>query len=864
MNNTKSIFNSAKNTLKSYLNKSNSNNNLLTDNTFTNNSIYNTLNSNYSRDKKESPGNPYLMEKITSLLNKNKPHNNYNFNSLTNNQPSSAKHISNRDFIKNQYNNVNIQNFNFTNNVTQKNLNTIDIIDSPEKIISGKIGKNLLDIVHEKFSKSNNNHGNSEKKENCKNNDIFNDSIDTDNKIKINKIHEESKSIYEENLIKLDNSKEPNKKINTGNYFSPPSSKKRLVEKFYNLTENKINNKNHLYHNLLEKKSKNEIVIRDSLRISMNSNNQKDLIVNFKNTKGHKFDFSRYNYKSQDLTALLTNRNIQEGKFHRNTIISNDSKETNSKSHSRDKSENFIVKNNKNNINNFNFLNNNNISNENNKNDQIQLLDKKSHINTIFDDKKSGFNINKNFDHLNTMEIINNNILTNSPIKIDNNYKKTKKDNQIYKNNINIDKSQSKINIIRDFQTTDIIGNEKSKIENLNHNNLEKFGKKNHEDEKKMKEKNALIIRDVKSLHIITQKALTTKNNIISLGDTIEEERKKTVFNMDSSDKALFIDDNSDMPVGVAKSQDPFSNEKNKSNNMIANFENVVCKTDSNFKSPQSNSFTYTNALNNNYNISEKERKQIINIININNNYNIGNLNFTSADNIYSITNPNSNFKENNSKSKYNAFLMSKENSKTKKISNSNSNYNKTKNRIDPKKLNKNVSIITNTSNPSLSTKNNINLNNKISVEKSLNSLKSSSNISSLNNQNTANLFNKQQLSNMYCDNSNFINNIYLNSNLNTPTMNSKNNMGNNKYNQLNKENNLQMNSIVEFMNNSKEKNIPQSNKNANNYCFLENTSIDSNKLLSKSEKIKEILKSCKKDENNNRFIKISPLNKNK
>jgi hypothetical protein len=93
-----------------------------------------------------------------------------------------------------------------------------------------------------------------------------------------------------------------------------------------------------------------------------------------------------------------------------------------------------------------------------------------------------------------------------------------------------------------------------------------------------------IMMRDIKALHLITQKALSTnaKHNPL---DSIDDERKSFVnFCNKTSKKALFIDDNSDLPSGIGKI-----------NTSVGN-------------------------------ISDQER-HIINIININNNYNIENLN---------------------------------------------------------------------------------------------------------------------------------------------------------------------------------------------------------------------------------------------
>lgn len=100
------------------------------------------------------------------------------------------------------------------------------------------------------------------------------------------------------------------------------------------------------------------------------------------------------------------------------------------------------------------------------------------------------------------------------------------------------------------------------------------------------------MMRDMKSLHLITQRALSThsKNNPV---DSIDDERKSFLnFRNIHSKKELFIDDNSDL---------------------------AVCKNTSNCSEQQSHSFAN----------ESKNKPQIINIININNNYNIGNISLT-------------------------------------------------------------------------------------------------------------------------------------------------------------------------------------------------------------------------------------------
>ena len=104
-----------------------------------------------------------------------------------------------------------------------------------------------------------------------------------------------------------------------------------------------------------------------------------------------------------------------------------------------------------------------------------------------------------------------------------------------------------------------------------------------------------LMLRDIKALHLITQKALSTnvKHNPL---DSIDDERKSFLnFCNKTSKKALFIDDNSDLPSGMRFNTD------GKKDGSIGN-------------------------------ISDPER-HIINIININNNYNIENLNYSKNKN---------------------------------------------------------------------------------------------------------------------------------------------------------------------------------------------------------------------------------------
>lgn len=132
------------------------------------------------------------------------------------------------------------------------------------------------------------------------------------------------------------------------------------------------------------------------------------------------------------------------------------------------------------------------------------------------------------------------------------------------------------------------------------------------------------MLRDIKALHVITQKALTTKSKHNPV-DSIDDERKSFLqFQNISSKKALFIDDNSDMPNGIGKESNDFSIPQTTKNNKSGSFMNM----------DRSNSFTFTNNNDNCYSSrSEVNKKHIINIININNNYNIGNINY--GDNNY-------------------------------------------------------------------------------------------------------------------------------------------------------------------------------------------------------------------------------------
>ena len=523
MNNTKDQFNSAKKTLRNNLNKSNSVNNI------DNNLNFN--NGGESREKKNlntnnSPKNINLLEKITSLLNKNKAH----------------------DIITNEYNIFNVENFNYSNN-TNKNSNNLN--------------KNLLNIIKEKNSKITNN--------------LF---IEPDD---YNYYHETENNIFS-NL---------SKRNNEANFLSPPSSKKRIVEKFYNYTENKTIKPfiNIINENKSQEKSINQNVLQTS-----QTTRQKNY-SNYRILKNKKFDFSNYNFKSQDLTG--------NNPKNKKNLLNNESVKT---SKEKDANKNYHNKTCKNSLINNNFIEN------------LKLSENKCYIH--HEDSS-----NNRIQIKNSVEI--NNLLTDY----------SQKNEQLAKN---------------------------------------------------------IILRDVKSLHLITQKALTSKNQ--NNNDSIDDKKKLLNVN-NSTKKALFIDDNSELTLGIGKSFKIEDENKTSFNN----YENIVCKTDSNSKNSHSNSFTFSNNLNN-YNLSERERKQIINIININNNYNIGNFNFNSNNEIYSLTNPNSLVKN-----KYDAIIFNDKNKNSEIKSN---NRTSTENSFNKQNVNKNIS---NLNTPSISVKsNNSNLKNSI------------------------------------------------------------------------------------------------------------------------------------------------------
>lgn len=109
-----------------------------------------------------------------------------------------------------------------------------------------------------------------------------------------------------------------------------------------------------------------------------------------------------------------------------------------------------------------------------------------------------------------------------------------------------------------------------------------------------------MMLRDIKSLNLITQKALTTISKCNPV-DSIDDDKKSFMnFNTMNSRKALFIDDNSDMPAGI-------------------------CRTVSNGEFPNKSNSAFSG-----FN-GDLDKGHIINIININNNYNIGNMNYTKT-----------------------------------------------------------------------------------------------------------------------------------------------------------------------------------------------------------------------------------------
>jgi hypothetical protein len=124
--------------------------------------------------------------------------------------------------------------------------------------------------------------------------------------------------------------------------------------------------------------------------------------------------------------------------------------------------------------------------------------------------------------------------------------------------------------------------------------------------------KNDMMLRDIKALHLITQKALST-NSKYNPVDSIDDERKSFMhFNNVTSKKALFIDDNSNDISFSTGGYVSSTAKHNKADNQNFN---------------HSNSFTFSNNVEEN----NKIKSQVINIININNNYNIGNINMTSS-----------------------------------------------------------------------------------------------------------------------------------------------------------------------------------------------------------------------------------------
>jgi len=862
MNNTKDQFNSAKNTLKSNLNKSNSIRNLLTENSLfcnNSNSNLNTMNSNLSKDKKESPGNPYLMEKIKTMLNKNKIINNNLINSFSNsinyNGNFTNQNIynldksfpnSNRDCIRNEINNLNIQNVNYTN-LTPKNNNNSNNTNKSNKIVSENLNKNLIYIMQEKLKYSN--------KKNCfKNKDFFKKLEDIDNS---------KKNTYEDKNI-LDRLKDFNfnnnpkinneylstkKKLNINSFLSPLSSKKRLEEKFYNYTENKNESINNVFDKLLDDNDRNNNFFTkptftncmENKQIQFISKNNDFSTLNVKNNnflKQSKFDFSRYNFKSQDLTYIMSKTDLDKNIQFRQGILSNDSRYKDSNSYSKEKSNISKIKNQFKNL----YSKNENLffgkKNEMEKKNFIKIIDNKK-TRSLIDSKKNNFSdsvpFKKSIDNIIKNEEYNSN-------KIEKEVYIKQDPKNINDSLFDIDKEE--ILISENWPDNKIITKE---IKNLN---------------KKSDKKKNIILQDIKSLHLITHKALTTKNNINFKGDSIEEDRKTiNHYNSSSTKKALYIDDNSEMPVGVAKSQEPIIDSKNKFDNnkfnniLNMNIDNIFCKTESKYKSPSSNSFSNCNSVNN-YNISERDRKQIINIININNNYNIANFNLTSNDLMYYVTNPNSNIKDyNNSKKKYDAFIMTNQSNKSKIICNSNTYTQKTKNKINPNKINKDKNISTFSANLELNNCNNESKTNKTKICEKLNSNKITKNLN-YKYQNTKNHKNFNPL-----DVDNIINLKYSTS-LNTPL--TKINEKENKQNfSNNKKENIYLNGI-DYLDTSKEKNISYTSKNNSSNFFCKN--IDYIKKGNNNEnKIKEILKSYKKDEDSDKknFLKISVGNLN-
>jgi hypothetical protein len=107
--------------------------------------------------------------------------------------------------------------------------------------------------------------------------------------------------------------------------------------------------------------------------------------------------------------------------------------------------------------------------------------------------------------------------------------------------------------------------------------------------------------RDIKALHLITNKALTTKSKHNPVDSFDDERTNFKNFKNISSNKALFIDDGENM-------------------NILSNKEKVAPLT-ARSELNHAHSFTFTNNE-----VVEPRRNHVINIININNNYNFENM----------------------------------------------------------------------------------------------------------------------------------------------------------------------------------------------------------------------------------------------
>ncbi len=189
--------------------------------------------------------------------------------------------------------------------------------------------------------------------------------------------------------------------------------------------------------------------------------------------------------------------------------------------------------------------------------------------------------------------------------------------NQVLNKNLHLESSDELMDIVSEYENISKSGmNNMNNLNNVKITNITNIilGPKSFDIKTQNKD---MMLRDVKALHVITQKALSThsKHNPI---DSVDDERR-SFFNFHnlSSKKALFIDDNSDLPQGIGKDLSKGSVDK----------ENI------------SNSFTFSNN-------SEfvNRQKQIINIININNNYNIGSINMPQIENKTKTTNINNNY----------------------------------------------------------------------------------------------------------------------------------------------------------------------------------------------------------------------------